>query len=75
MSKFVKIERSDTAGSYIDEIKSLPQVLDGELDDIDYIEPGTQIILTIVEMSQEEFESLPEFEGWEAVRLSNTACT
>ena len=64
MPKFMKIERSDTAGSYIDEIKSLPQVLDGELDDIDYIEPGTQIILTIVEMSQEEFESLPEFEGW-----------
>ncbi len=64
MPKFVKIERSDTAGNYIDEIKSLPQVLDGELSDIDYIEPGTQIILTVVEMSQEEFENLPEFEGW-----------
>jgi hypothetical protein len=64
MPKYVHIERSDTAGNYIDEIKSLPQVLDGELDDIDYIEPGTQIILTIVEMSQEEFENLPEFEGW-----------
>lgn len=64
MPKFVKIERSDTAGSYVDEIKSLPQVMDGELSDIDYTEPGTQIILTIVEMSQEEFENLPEFEGW-----------
>lgn len=64
MPKFVKIERSDTAGDYIDEIKSLPRVLDSELNDIDDIEPGTQIILTIVEMSQEEFKSLSEFEGW-----------
>ena len=64
MPKFVKIERSDTAGSYIDEKKDIPQIVDGELDDFEYLPAGTQLILNVVEMEESEFENLPEFEGW-----------
>jgi hypothetical protein len=64
LPKFIKIERSDTAGSYIEELKDIPQMIDGEFDDIEYLASGTQMILTIVEMSQEEYEALPEFDGW-----------
>ena len=64
MPKYIKVERSDTAGSYIEELKDIPGVLDGEFDDIEYIQPGVQVILTVVEMSQEEYEALPEFMGW-----------
>lgn len=64
MPKFIKITRSDTVGSYLEEKKNLPGIVEGELDDLEFLEPGTQIILTVVEMSQEEHDSLPEFTGW-----------
>jgi hypothetical protein len=59
MTKYIKVERSDAPGSYIEEFKNILNILDGEFDN-----PGVQIILTVVEMSQEEYESLPEFSGW-----------
>lgn len=62
--KYIKVERSDTAGNYVDELKDIPQIIDGELDDFDYLPAGTQLILTVVEMEESEFETLPEFEGW-----------
>ena len=64
MPKFIKIERSDTSGNYIEQKKDLARMIEGELDDIEYLEAGTQIILTVVEMSQDEYETLPEFDGW-----------
>ncbi len=64
MPKFIKIERSDTSGNYIEQKKDLAGMIEGELDDIEYLEAGTQIILTVVEMSQDEYETLPEFDGW-----------
>jgi hypothetical protein len=63
-NNFVKIERSDMAGSYIQEAKDIPSMMDGELDGIEFLDVGTTITLTIVEMSQEEYDDLPEFEGW-----------
>jgi len=64
MPKFIKIERSDTAGNYIEDKKDLAGMIEGELDDLEYLEAGMQIILTVVEMSQEEYDALPEFVGW-----------
>lgn len=64
MPKFIKIERSDTTGNYIEQKKDLARMIEGELDDIEYLEAGTQIILTVVEMSQDEYETLSEFDGW-----------
>jgi len=37
------------------------EVADGELNDA---EPGDKIHIEVVEMSREELEALPEFEGW-----------
>lgn len=61
---YVKIERSDAAGSYIEDAKGVRTAMDGELDDLQYLAPGTTITLTVVKMTPEEYEALPEFEGW-----------
>lgn len=34
----------------------------GLIDDQQYLEVGTQVTITIVEMTEEEFEALPEWE-------------
>ena len=67
--KYIRVERSDTAGGYIDKLQDIPQVIDGEFDDFEYLPEGTQLILTVVEMEESEFENLPEFEGWQLNRL------
>lgn len=64
MPKFIKIERSDMAGGYTETVKNIAGAVEGEFDDINCLDNGTQITLTVVEMSQEEYESLPEFDGW-----------
>jgi len=64
MPKYIKVERSDMDGAYIEELKDIPGVLESEFDDIEYIQTGVQVILTVVEMSQDEYESLTEFMGW-----------
>jgi len=59
--KYVKVKLHGGA-SYIQPIKDLHQVLDGELADISF---GQKITLTFepVNMTDEEYENLPEFEG------------
>jgi hypothetical protein len=43
----------------------LANVIDGEVvENLDYAEPGTEVTLTIVEMTEQEYEKLDEFEGW-----------
>ena len=64
MPMFIKIERSDTAGCYLESLSKLHDAIDGEWDAEDQLEEGTQITLTVVEMSQEEYDALPEFYGW-----------
>ena len=39
----------------------LAAAIEGELENL---ETGESITLTVVEMSQEEFDALPEFQGW-----------
>jgi len=58
---FIKITRSDTGGSYTVPIDGFINAVDGELDGI---EAGESITLTAVEMTKEEHDKLPEFEGW-----------
>lgn len=65
MKKYIKVERSDTAGCYVNELKDIPAIVEGELfEDVEFLPTGAQLILTIVEMEESEFENLPEFEGW-----------
>ena len=63
--KYIKITRSDVEGSYIVPKEDISDAVDGEIiTDLDYVEPGTSVTLTIVEMTEEEYEKLEEFAGW-----------
>ncbi len=65
MSKYVKIERPSLGLSYIQPVDQLLSAIDAEIvDAIDYTEEGEQFILTVVEMEDDKFASLPEFTGW-----------
>ena len=64
MPNYIRVERSDVFGHYTVDQDQLGNVLDGEFDDLQWMELGTQITLTVVKMDKEEFESLPEFLGW-----------
>jgi hypothetical protein len=61
--KYIQITRSDTDGSYIMPVKDLYSIIPAELDDIDYLN-GVSIILTVIELSEEEYNELGEFQGW-----------
>lgn len=65
-SKYVQIKLIGENGSYIQPIDDLLQALDGEVDDIRAGIVGTKISieLEVVEMSDEEYEKLPDFTGW-----------
>jgi hypothetical protein len=62
--KYIKITRSDVGGSYIERKENLPNMVEGEFDDLEDLAPGTTITLTVVEMPEEEYANLPEFTGW-----------
>ena len=47
-------------GSYIQPIKTLNVALEGELDGAT---AGTKITIELIEMTPNEYEALPEFEG------------
>jgi len=61
MEKCVKVTISNAPGCYYDKWENIPNIIDGEFDGA---EPGFALTLTLVEMSQEEIESLEEFTGW-----------
>ena len=48
----------ETEGSYYSEIKEVGDLFD------EWDEPGMTYTLELVEMSQEEFDALPEFRGF-----------
>jgi hypothetical protein len=65
MPRFVKVTRNDTDGSYIEPPDKVLACVDGELvQGIEYWEVGDAITLTVIEMTQEEYDKLPEFTGW-----------
>jgi len=62
--KFAKISREDY-GFYIQPLDLLKDALSGEFDGVEeYAEVGDKITIEIIEMPEEEFDNLPEFEGW-----------
>lgn len=64
MPKYIKITRSDLPGGYIMPTEEVSGIVEAELDGIEWVDPGTSVTLTVVEMSEQEFDDLPEFEGW-----------
>ncbi|MFA5808729.1 MAG: hypothetical protein WC935_00145 [Thermoleophilia bacterium] len=62
--KYIKVSRSDMPGSYTDTLKGAANCVEGEFDGIEGVPVGTSITLTVVEMSEEEYAKLPEFDGW-----------
>ena len=62
--KYIKVTRSDIDGSYIMPLNDVPGIVQAEFDDIEYMDEGVSITLTIVEMSTSEYSELDEFLGW-----------
>jgi len=62
--KFAKIYR-EGYGSYIQPLNLLKDALSGEFDGVEeYAEVGDKLTIEIIEMPEEEYDKLPEFEGW-----------
>jgi len=59
--KVLKVERFDERGNYHMPIEQAAAIVDGEFYDS---QPGDAIKLTLVEMSKEVYDALPDFEGW-----------
>ena len=62
--KYVKITRSDAGGSCIQTVNELEHCIGSEFDDIEDMQPGVSVTLTVVEMAKEEYAKLDEFMGW-----------
>jgi hypothetical protein len=61
--KYIQVSRSDCTGSYTVEFDNLDNTIQAELL-LEDNEAGISVILTIVEMSEDEFSKLEEFTGW-----------
>ena len=61
MKRFYKVERPDVCTGSGWTSPDLQTVIDAEFDGI---EVGGIVKITVVEMTQAEFDALPEFEGW-----------
>ena len=59
---FVYPEYDNLIGFYYQEIDKIMDAINGEMDSEN--EPGTKIILEVVEMSEAEYNKLPEFQGY-----------
>jgi len=60
--KYLKVMHKDPEdGSYIEKFEYAQRMIEAEFDSA---EPGDRIVLELVEMSEDEFEHLDEFEGW-----------
>lgn len=61
---YAKISREDN-GSYIQPLETLMDAMDAEFDGVEqWAEVGDRIVITFVEMSEEDYENLGEFPGW-----------
>ena len=57
---YVQVSRPGQ-GSYVDEVKNLPDILDGEFD---MKEVGSKVCFEFIEMDEAEYAKLKEFDGW-----------
>jgi len=62
LKRFVQITL-DGGGSYLQPIEKILDAIEAEFDGHEYCEVGTKWTLEIVEMTQEDYDKLPEFEG------------
>lgn len=60
MKRYVRITMGDHSG-YIVEVNEAWPILQEELENCD---PETVFTVASVELTEEEFKALPEFEGW-----------
>lgn len=61
--RYVKIQRREeefVSSTFVAPREATPDIVALELNDIDFLDVGTQIILTIVEMSDEDFNKIPD---------------
>jgi hypothetical protein len=59
--KYLKIKRFNARGSYIQPMGAIQDIIDSEFSDS---EIGDRIILELVEMTEDEYNKIPEFMGW-----------
>jgi hypothetical protein len=64
MNKYVKVTRNDADGCYTVPAELLKSVIDDEFYYIVDMPSGDSITLTVIEMTEEEYDKLPEFQGW-----------
>lgn len=63
--KYIRISRDDHPGARCTvPVPELPGVIQGEFDDIEWVDVGTTIHLEVVEMTEDEYAALPVFQGW-----------
>lgn len=62
--KYLKVTRNDIVGSYIQPLSVLVGCIEGEFDGIEWMEVGTALTLTVVELDEDEYDCLEEFMGW-----------
>jgi hypothetical protein len=66
MSKYVKVTRPDCGKTnYAQPVREIRNILDGEFDGFEeWAEVGDIIQFEVIEMDDEEYSKLKEFEGW-----------
>jgi hypothetical protein len=65
MATYVKISRPNIGGSYIQPLDQLANAIDAEFDGVkEWAEPGEIISFEFIEMDDEAYKLLPEFDGW-----------
>ena len=60
-SKYIKITNIEADGSYIQPTSEIFNAIDGELDDLSQ---PTTLRFEVIEITDEEYEALPEFAGY-----------
>lgn len=60
LKRYVEVIR-EGVGSYTQPIEEAGSAIDAEFDGS---EPGDKITMALVEMEEEEYKKLPEFQGW-----------
>ena len=64
MPKFIKITHSNSKSGYFVPCKEIGYVVKNMYDNMEHVDTGESVIFTVIEMSQDEFDKLPEFTRW-----------
>ena len=61
--RFMQISIDGSAG-YVQPLDKITEACAAEFDGLEYWEVDDAVTFTLIEMTQEEYDKLPEFEGW-----------